>query len=209
MNPLELIATISGLIHVFLLTRERTIAWPFGIVSVAIYVYIFFVSRLYSDAILHVFYIGLNTYGWIHWLHPDHAKRSLPISRLSSTNRLIILLTIILFTLIWGYVMDTRTDADFAYFDAFTTVASLIAQFLLTRKKIDNWMIWIAVDLVAIPIYVMKGLYLTSGLYTVYLLLCVSGWLAWRKTFADPAVLPIGAEQFRNDRTGTTESSGK
>ncbi|MCF8239145.1 MAG: nicotinamide riboside transporter PnuC [Saprospiraceae bacterium] len=181
MNPLELIATLTGLIHVWLLTREKVIAWPFGIVSVAIYVYIFFVSRLYSDAILHVFYIGLNTYGWIHWLHPDQTRKSLPVTRLSRMHLSTVLGSIILFTLIWGYVMDNKTDADFAYFDAFTTVASLIAQFLLTRKKIDNWLIWIAVDLVAIPIYLLKGLYLTSGLYTVYLVLCISGWLSWRR----------------------------
>ncbi len=181
MQPLELIATIAGLIHVYLLTRERLIAWPFGILSVAIYVYIFFVSRLYSDAILHVFYIGLNTYGWFHWMRRDQSSKRLPVTRLSGIHLAMVLGAIFLFTLIWGYVMDTRTDAYFAYFDAFTTVASLIAQFLLTRKKIDNWLIWIAVDLVAIPIYLAKGLYLTSGLYGVYLILCISGWLEWRR----------------------------
>lgn len=182
LHPLELIATLTGLIHVWLLTREKVIAWPFGIISVAIYVYIFFVSRLYSDAILHVFYIGLNSYGWYHWLQPDHTRRNLPVTRLSRGSLSSVLGAIILFSLVWGYIMDTRTDADFAYFDAFTTVASLIAQFLLTRKKIDNWLIWIAVDLVAIPIYVLKGLYLTSGLYTVYLILCINGWLSWRRS---------------------------
>ena len=181
MQPLELIATLTGLIHVWLLTREKVIAWPFGIVSVAIYVYIFFVSRLYSDAILHVVYIGLNTYGWYHWLQPTQIRQNIPVTRLTGKQLSTIIGAIVLLTLLWGYVMDTRTDADFAYFDAFTTVASLIAQFLLTRKKIDNWMIWIAVDLVAIPIYLLKGLYITSGLYTVYLILCVSGWLAWRQ----------------------------
>ena len=186
MNPLELIATVTGLVHVWLLTREKVIAWPFGIISVAIYVCIFFVARLYSDAILHVVYIGLNTYGWYHWLRPDHARKSLPVTRLSGIHLSTVLGAIILFTLVWGYVMDTRTDADFAYFDAFTTVASLIAQYLLTRKKIDNWMIWIAVDLVAIPIYLLKGLYLTSGLYTVYLVLCISGWMSWKQTPNEP-----------------------
>ncbi|MBK7344841.1 MAG: nicotinamide mononucleotide transporter [Saprospiraceae bacterium] len=131
-----------------------------------------FVSRLYSDAILHVVYIGLNTYGWYHWLQPTQIRQNIPVTRLTGKQLSTIIGAIVLLTLLWGYVMDTRTDADFAYFDAFTTVASLIAQFLLTRKKIDNWLIWIAVDLVAIPIYLLKGLYITSGLYTVYLILC-------------------------------------
>lgn len=181
---LEIIATVSGLIHVFLLTREKIIAWPFGILTVSVYVYIFFVSRLYSDAILHVFYIGLNSYGWYNWAKRKGTVAEVAVTRLSRMNLAAVSGVILLGTLAWGRFMDANTDADFAYFDAFTTVASLIAQYLLTQKKIDNWVIWILVDLVAIPIYLLKGLYLTSGLYLVYLLLCISGWLEWRRTMS-------------------------
>lgn len=178
---LEIVATVSGLIHVFLLTREKIIAWPFGIITVTIYVYLFYVSRLYSDAILHVFYIVLNSFGWYNWAKrtDDHAE--VLITRLKTNWTAALAVAIVTGTFGWGYIMDTQTDADFAYFDAFTTVASVFAQYLLTQKKIDNWIIWIAVDLVAIPIYLLKGLYFTSGLYTVYLILCISGFLEWRK----------------------------
>jgi nicotinamide mononucleotide transporter len=180
---LEIIATLCGLIHVFLLTREKTIAWPFGIVTVTIYVYIFFVSRLYSDAILHVCYIAINSYGWYNWARRKENVAEVKISRLRSSDIAVLAAIIFAGTIAWGYFMDNNTDADFAYYDAFTTVGSLSAQYLLTQKKIDNWAVWIVVDLVAIPIYLLKGLYVTSGLYFVYLLLCVSGLLGWWKTY--------------------------
>ncbi|MFQ5448494.1 MAG: nicotinamide riboside transporter PnuC [Saprospiraceae bacterium] len=180
---LEIIATICGLIHVFLLTREKIIAWPFGIATVTIYVYIFFASRLYSDAILHVCYIAINSYGWYNWARRKENVTEVKISRLRPSGIAILAAIVFAGTLAWGYLMDTNTDASFAYYDAFTTVASFTAQYLLTQKKIDNWAVWIAVDLVAIPIYLLKGLYVTSGLYFVYLLLCISGLIEWRKTF--------------------------
>ncbi len=180
---LEIIATICGLIHVFLLTREKTIAWPFGIATVTIYVYIFFVSKLYSDTILHVCYIAINSYGWYNWTRRKNDVAEVKISRLRLSGIAILAAIVCAGTIAWGYFMDTNTDASFAYYDAFTSVASFSAQYLLTQKKIDNWAVWIAVDLVAIPIYLLKGLYVTSGLYFVYLLLCISGLIEWWKTF--------------------------
>lgn len=185
LTALEWVATICGLIHVFLLTREKIIAWPFGIVTVAIFVYIFYVSKLYSDTILHVFYIFINIYGWYNWSKRKEELSLVKISRLN-TNSILILLAIIFFgTLGWGYFMDTQTDASFAYPDAFTTVASLSAQYLLTQKKIENWIIWIAVNLVAMPIYLIKGLHVTSGLYFVYLILAVMGLMEWRRVMRE------------------------
>ena len=178
---LEIIATISGLVHVYLLTKEKIIAWPFGIVTVSIYVYIFFVSKLYSDAILHVIYFFLNIYGWYNWSRRHNDAPDVLITRLSRPGILLFSVIIIAGSLSWGTVMQHNTDASFPYFDAYTTVASLCAQYLLAQKKIDNWIIWILVDLVAIPIYLLKGLYFTSGLYFVYLLLCISGFLQWRR----------------------------
>ncbi len=181
---LEIVATLSGLIHVYLLTREKIIAWPFGIITVTLYVYIFYISRLYSDAILHVFYILLNCFGWYNWARRREDRSETAVERLSSRQIAVLAGVIAMGAVIWGYLMRTHTNADFAYFDAFITVTSLLAQYLLTQKKIENWLLWIAVDLVAIPIYLLKELYYTSGLYVVYLLLCISGLLAWRKTLA-------------------------
>lgn len=166
----------------FLLTREKIIAWPFGIVTVSIYVYIFFASKLYSDAILHVIYFFLNIYGWYNWSRRHQNDPDVLITRLTTSGIILSTALILLGTLAWGTFMSKNTDASFPYYDAYITVASLCAQYLLAQKKLDNWIIWILVDLVAIPIYLFKDLYFTSGLYFVYLLLCISGFLQWRRT---------------------------
>jgi len=181
---IELIAVVSGIIHVTLLTREKIIAWPFGLLTVSLYIYIFALSHLYSDMILHFVYVVLNLYGWWNWAHRNPQDESVEIIRLTEKEILACVAFILLGTAAWGYVMDNNTDADYAYGDAFTTVASLVAQFFLARKIFENWVIWIIVDVVAICIYTLKGLHPTAGLYLVYMGLCVVGLLGWRKTLA-------------------------
>ncbi|MCB0680843.1 MAG: nicotinamide mononucleotide transporter [Saprospiraceae bacterium] len=183
LQVIEFIAVVSGITHVYLLTREKVIAWPFGLLSVSLYIYIFGVSHLYSDAILHVVYVVLNIYGWWNWSRRDPLAPALPVSRFGPTERWGYPLLIGLGFVVWGYLMANNTNADFPYGDAFTTVASLVAQFLLARKKLENWIIWIVVDLVAIVIYSLKGLYLTTFLYGVYLLLSAKGLYDWRQSY--------------------------
>ncbi|MCB0572476.1 MAG: nicotinamide mononucleotide transporter [Phaeodactylibacter sp.] len=182
LQVMEFIAVVSGIIHVFLLTREKIIAWPFGILTVSLYIYIFAESKLYSDVILHVVYVVLNIFGWWNWARRGAGTIHVPITRLSKQEIGAWAGLILVGFVAWGYVMGANTDASYPYGDAFTTVASLIAQFLLARKKIENWLIWIIVDVVAIAIYALKGLYLTTGLYAVYLLLSTKGFLDWRRT---------------------------
>lgn len=178
---LEYIAVATGIIHVFLLTRGKVLAWPFGLISVGLYIYIFFLNRLYSDTFLHVVYVLLNIYGWWNWVRHRDAGAAVEVKRLESGQRILWPVLIVLGAFFWGYGMQQNTDASFPYGDAFTTVASLVAQYLLARRKLENWMIWIIVDVVAINIYLLKGLYPTSGLYGVYLILSISGWLQWRR----------------------------
>lgn len=178
---IEYVAVVTGIIHVFLLTRGKVLAWPFGIISVGLYIYIFFLNQLYSDTFLHVVYVGLNSYGWWNWVkHRDEAT-VVEVSYLAHRQRILWPVLILVGALFWGYGMQQNTDASFPYGDAFTTVASLVAQYLLARRKLENWIIWIIVDIVAINIYLLKGLYPTSGLYAVYLILSVYGLLQWRR----------------------------
>ncbi len=179
---IETIAVISGIFCVWLQTKEDIRAWPFGILSVLLYVYIFHENYLYSDMILNAIYILLNLYGWWNWSQRKHNDISeVPVGVLSVQNLFLTAVLILVGTLIWGWNMGQFTNAQFVYFDAFTTVGSLTAQYLLAKKYLDNWYIWIVVDLVAIPIYIAKGLYLTAGLFGVYLALCVYGLIQWRR----------------------------
>ncbi|MDX1667608.1 MAG: nicotinamide riboside transporter PnuC, partial [Saprospiraceae bacterium] len=117
---LEAVAVVSGIVHVYLLTRRKIIAWPFGIISVGLYAYIFSVSLLYSDVILHVVYLGLNIYGWVNWSSRSRDDDQVHPTVLPWSARVAVVLLIVLGSLAWGYVMARHTNADFPYGDAFT-----------------------------------------------------------------------------------------
>ena len=181
---LEYVAVALGIICVYLQTKEDIRAWPAGLLSVSLYVLIFFRSFLYSDMVLHFIYIALNAYGWWNWSKRQSGQ---PVVKITKMNKSSLLATTTLFlvaTLIWGYLFDRFTDAQLVYFDAFTTVGSLIAQYLLVKKIIENWILWIIVDVVAINMYIYKGLYPTAFLFGVYLILCTMGFISWKKKMA-------------------------
>jgi nicotinamide mononucleotide transporter len=186
MTWIEAIAVVFGLICVWLTIRQNIWCWPTGLVQVALYIIIFYRVKLYSDLILHVIYVVMQIYGWYHWLHGGKNQGLLPVSILPSAARLVWPSVAIVGTVVWGYLMATFTDASVPYGDAFTTVASLIAQWLMARKRLESWFFWISVDVVAIGIYWYKGLILTSGLYAVFLVLATMGLFAWRKSMHEP-----------------------
>jgi nicotinamide mononucleotide transporter len=186
---MEIIAVIFGLLNVFLLTRQNIWAWPCGLLMVSLYAFIFFDARLYSDFILHIIYVILNLYGWYYWLRGGVGDEDVPVTLLSKSSRIIWSGVILSGFIIWGTVMYRFTDADYPFPDAFTTVASLVAQYLLARKKLENWILWIIVDLVAINIYFLKELYFTSGLYLVFLILCIIGWKKWQSDMNQEQVI--------------------
>jgi nicotinamide mononucleotide transporter len=182
MTYIEAIAVVFGVLCVWLTVRQNIWCWPTGLVQVLLYIIIFYQVKLYSDLILHVIYVGMQIYGWYHWLHGGKAHGKLPVSKLTSIGRLIWTAVVIAGTLMWGYLMASLTNASVPYGDAFTTVASLVAQWLMARKRLESWIFWICVDIAAIGIYLYKGLFLTSGLYTVFLVLATTGLFAWRKS---------------------------
>ena len=181
MTELEILATITGITSVALQAKEKVIAWPFAIVSVSILAYIFFFQKLYSDFGLHVIYIILNIYGWILWSQKKDTELVTPTKLLSNTGMATSAIITIAGCGILGYLMSAYTDADLPFFDAFTTSGSLVAQYLLAKKYLQNWWLWIIVDIVAIPLYIYKGLWIIAALFAVYLGLCIWGFVNWKK----------------------------
>lgn len=179
MNWLELVAVVFGVICVVLTVRQNIWCWPTGLIQVVLFIVIFYQAKLYSDLILHVIYVFMQFYGWYHWLHGDQNRSTIPVTLLSYRMRLIWPSITIVAAYVLGFVMARYTDASFAYLDAFTTVASLVAQWLMARKKLESWVFWIVVDIVAIGIYWQKELYLTARLYGAFLLLASIGLFAW------------------------------
>ncbi len=176
----EAIATVFGVIAVWLVVRRHIWCWPTGLIQVTLYVWIFLQAKLYSDMILHVIYIFLLVYGWHHWRHGGKDHQAIPVTTIRSPLWHWVALAAG-GTALWGFLMARYTDAALPYPDAFTTVASLVAQWLTARKKLESWIFWIVVDVVAVFIYWYKGLYFTTGLYAVFLVLATMGYLEWRK----------------------------
>lgn len=182
-SPLEWIATISGFICVFLIIRRSIWCFFFGFIQVTLYSWIFFDVKLYSDAILHVIYIGFQIYGYWIWSHNMDNTGHVIVDPGSVRYYALTILIALAAALGWGWFMDNHTDASFAYFDAFTTATSLAAQWLMTHKKLFNWSFWIVVDIVAIWIYWQKGLFPTSALYLCFLIMACIGQWQWVKAY--------------------------
>ena len=190
MSPLELVAVCCGLACVWLTIRRNVWCWPVGLAQVCLYVVIFYRVKLYSDLILQFAYVVLQIYGWRQWTRTGAAgaeESAVPVRRLPGRALAGWVAAIAAGTLLWGAGMARWTDAALPYGDAFTTVASLAAQWLLARRAVESWLLWLAVDVVGVGIYFEKELYLTAGLYAVFFGMATAGYLAWRRAAAEPA----------------------
>jgi len=193
MTIVEAVAVVFGLVCVWLTVKQNIWCWPTGLVQVALYVVIFYSVKLYSDLILHIIYIVMQVYGWHHWLRGGQNRSKLPVSVLKPRALLLWWGVCGIGTILLGYFMRQFTDAAAPYPDAFTTIASLIAQWLMARKKLESWWFWVSVDVVAVGVYIYKSLFMTAGLYTVFLVLAITGLFAWRRTLISDALAPAVA----------------
>ena len=178
---MELTASISGIICVFLVIRRNILCWSVGLVQVVLYIYIFFRAKLYSDALLHVVYVFMQLYGWWNWTMNKKESKHIQIIVFRYATFMGHIFLAAVGTWVLGWLMTRYTDASFAYADAFTTVASLIAQWLLTRRYFITWYFWISVDVVAILIYWQKHLYPTAVLYLLFFAMACIGLTVWRR----------------------------
>ena len=180
---LEHVAVAFGLANVYLTVRQNIWCWPVGVVMVSLYMYIFFNAKLYSDAGLQVFFLVMQFYGWYHWTRGpvEHARSLSAVTRLSAKGWLLTAAGVLTGTVLLGTTMGRLTDAALPYPDALTTMLSVFAQFLLTRKILENWTLWIVADVIYVGIYTSKDLYWTAGLYVVFLVLCVKGYRDWKR----------------------------
>lgn len=183
-SPLEAVSFATGAVAVWLVVKENIWNFPIGIVNTAGYSVVFFQARLYGDASLNVVYCILGVVGWYLWLHGGDRRTALQISRAGATELGLVAASVALATLVlWKTLHFVGGSASF--WDAATTSLSLGAQWLLNRKKVENWHIWIAADVIYVPLYVSRGLHLTAVLYAVFLVMAVMGLLRWRAVCED------------------------
>ena len=192
-EPLETAAVLFGIVSVYLSVREKIASWPTAIVNVTLYIFVFQRARLYADMALQVVYIGISLYGWYEWLHGGRGKSPLAVSR--GVRRLAAVLAAIglVAAALLGTLLARYTNAALPYLDATTTTTSLIAQWMMARKILENWIVWVAVDVVYIGMFLYKSLVLTAGLYAVFLVLSLMGYFQWKRTLrAQPSPLRSG-----------------
>lgn len=179
---LEIAAVVLALAMVGCNIREIHWGWPLAIVSSLMYFALFWRSKLYGDAGLQVFFSVVALWGWSQWLRGVSADgKALHVTRLTRGG---LALTVAACAVLWpvtGLFLKTFTDTDVPWWDGFPTAASLVGQFLLGRKYIENWAVWIAVNVVSVGLFAFKGLWLTVALYTVFIALSVVGWRAWKQ----------------------------
>lgn len=180
-SPIEIVATLLGVANILLLVRRSIWNYPFGLAMVALYARIFFDARLYSDAGLQLFFFVIQLYGWWAWWRAGGVEHAITVERLTPAARIAWIAMIALTSIAWGGIMHTYTDASFPWIDASIAMASVAAQVLLARRCIENWVLWIAIDVVSIGVYIAKGLYLTGGLYVLFLLISAAGLIEWAR----------------------------
>lgn len=181
-NLLETSGVITGILCVYLAAKNKIWNWPFAIISVVIYIFIFWDARLYADMGLQVYFLITNFYGWYFWSRKD-ASEKVPVSSITLKEIVCSVIGIAVFTGGLGFFLYKGTDASFPFIDSFCTACSLVAQLFLARKVMENWLIWIFVDVIYVGVYIAKDLHLTAGMYALYIYIAAIGYLEWRREY--------------------------
>ncbi len=178
----EYVAAAFGIVSVWLSTREHLAAWPTAIVNVLLYVLVFRAQRLYADMGLQVVYAIISVYGWWHWARGGAGETTLPVTRTPARQFGALAITAAVGSGVLGLVLARYTDAVLPWADATLSATSLVAQWMLTRKLIENWLVWIVLDVAYVAMFSLKHLWPTAALYAVFLVLACLGWRSWRES---------------------------
>lgn len=186
---------VTGLACVWLVARSSVWNFPVAIVACVLAAVVYARARLYSDAGLQGVFIVLGVYGWWEWVRRPAdaaAPPELPITRSSRQLWLGLTAFVVVFTAVAGYLFERYTDAAAPYVDNFATAVSIAAQYQIARKKLENWLLWIAVDVLYVVLYWQRGIVLFSVQYVIFLGLAVYGYLEWRRLLRQPAAPAAG-----------------
>jgi nicotinamide mononucleotide transporter len=178
---LEWIAVLSSLFYIVFIARKNSVAWFFAFVGSSIYVYLCFISQFYLETILQLFYVSMAIIGWLLW----NKKQEIPfkIIQWRGKQHMVNILISSILTLLLGNFFQVYTDQALPYLDAFTTVFSISATFMVAYKVLENWLYWIVIDIVSMPLYAYRDLNLTVVLFGIYTIVAIFGFVRWRRTF--------------------------
>ncbi|HEX9162490.1 MAG TPA: nicotinamide riboside transporter PnuC [Thermoanaerobaculia bacterium] len=185
-SPLEIAAVVFTLVNVWLAIKENMWTWPTGIASVILYAVVFYQSRLYANAGLQVIYFVLSIHGWYEWLHGGANKSELHVRRTTRRQWIgCIIAGVVLTAALMWLLKVVSGSAPFS--DAVTTAFSIVGQWMLNEKLLENWLIWLAVDIIYVPLFAFSHRNLSALLYALFCVLCVKGIIDWKRSLAASA----------------------
>ena len=184
MSLLEVTAVIFAMAYLLLAVRENILCWLFAFLSTAIYTVLFWDVSLLMESALNVYYMVMAVYGWQQWTrggtNGDDQPHALAVRSMSGQQHVLVITGIAILCLVSGKLLSEHSSAAWPYVDSFTTWASVITTYLVTRKYLQNWLYWIVIDAVSIPLYIDRGLNLTALLFVAYVVIAIVGYFKWR-----------------------------
>ena len=182
-NWIELLGSVLSIIYLYLSIKQKASLWIFGFLCSALYVVVFFQSKFYADMSLQFYYLGVSVFGWISWKagKPENRKE-LPVKRTTPLSGVIILLIALILYFVYYFILTGYTDSPLPKADSFTTALSIVATWMLARKMIEHWWLWIIVDSVSAGLYFYKALYPTAILFVIYTIMAIIGYRQWKKS---------------------------
>ncbi|WP_347841175.1 nicotinamide riboside transporter PnuC [uncultured Draconibacterium sp.] len=181
-NKIELLGAILGLSYIYFSIKQHILTWPTGLLTSLLYVVVFYNSKLYADMGLQAYYVVISIYGWYFWVKGK--KQNEKKVAVKSTRKILwiklLVVSIFLYAILF-YILSKHTNSDVPHMDSMTTALSLVATWMLARKYLEHWLIWIFVDAFSVGLYLYKGLWATVFLFIVYTIMAVLGYLEWEK----------------------------
>ena len=189
---MEVFGFLTGAACVALLVRQNIWNWPLGIANNLAFIALFYRTGLYADVGLQGFYIAISIYGWWSWLHGGRDHGALTVTRVRPATAVLLAGSVAGITVALTWLLRRYTNSTVPVLDSLITALSLVAQFMMTRKWIENWLVWLTANCISVGLLIYKGLYVTSALYLVYQVLCVTGLLEWRRALKAEATSSAG-----------------
>lgn len=179
---LEIIGTLIGLVYLWLEYRASIYLWIASIIMPAVYLFVYYDAGLYADFGINIYYLLAAVYGWWVWKYGNKEKQGeeLPITRMPRGKWKMAAAMYLVFQLLIAWILIRYTDSNVPWCDAFTTALSMVAMWMLARKYLEQWLVWIVVDVVSVALYLYKGLFFTAGLYALYAIIAVYGYWNWK-----------------------------
>jgi nicotinamide mononucleotide transporter len=186
----ELVGDATGLLCVYLVARAHVWNWPVGIANTVLFFFVFVRARLYGDALLQLVFTTLGVYGWWSWTRGGERGGELPVRRATARELAVAVAISVVGTALAAAILARKTDSPVPLWDASVLVLSLVATWAQAEKLVESWWLWIAVDVISVPLYVVRALYPTALLYALFLALCVLGLREWQRRLYAPAAAP-------------------